>query len=188
MNDIVSLLASTLQRELWIVTAQHASRRGGLVATFVNQASIVPQMPRMVIGLANHHFTRELVEASSCFALHLISEQQLDWVWHFGLKKGRQEDKLLGFPCRAGRTNSPIIEGTLGYLDCKVEASLPIGDRTLYVGEVVDASLNLNQAPLTSQRMLALAPDAVRRQLAEQMQQDIAIDEEAIRIWRQKRA
>jgi flavin reductase (DIM6/NTAB) family NADH-FMN oxidoreductase RutF len=49
-----------IEREVWIVTAQHAERRGGLVATFVNPASIVPVMPRLVVGLAKTHETRHL--------------------------------------------------------------------------------------------------------------------------------
>ena len=59
-----STLFAWLGRELWLVTAQAGGRRGGLIATFVNQASIVPEMPRVLVGLARQHHTWELVEAS----------------------------------------------------------------------------------------------------------------------------
>src|SRR4051794_28161309 len=78
-------LLRRLDRELWLVTAGSGGRRGGLIATFVSQASIVPEMPRMIVGLAQQHHTRELVEASGAFALHLLGEDQVEWVWRFGL-------------------------------------------------------------------------------------------------------
>src|SRR3712207_6985322 len=54
-------------------------RRGGLIATFVNQASITPRYPRVVVGLARQHHTWELVEAAGSFVLHLLGEEHLDW-------------------------------------------------------------------------------------------------------------
>jgi hypothetical protein len=38
----VTTVFERIEREVWIVTAAHRGRRGGLVATFVNPASIVP--------------------------------------------------------------------------------------------------------------------------------------------------
>ena len=57
-------LFAWLDREVWLVTSQAGEKRGGLIATFVNQASIVPDVPRVVIGLARHHHTWTIVEES----------------------------------------------------------------------------------------------------------------------------
>src|SRR5438132_18510 len=102
-----STLFAWLDRELWLVTAQAGPRRGGLIATFVCQASIVPDLPRMLLGVAKTHHTWELIEASEAFALHLLGEDQLDLVWRFGLDSGRGHDKLAGLECRKGATGSP---------------------------------------------------------------------------------
>ena len=73
-----SAAASTLFRrldpEIWVVTARDGARQGGLIATFVSQASIVPELPRMILGIARQHHTWALIEASGAFALHLIGE------------------------------------------------------------------------------------------------------------------
>ena len=94
--DAAGALFQRLDREIWVVTARAGDRRGGLIATFVNQASIVPESPRMIVGLAQQHYTWSLIEASGGFALHLLSVAQLDWVWRFGLQSGRDCDKLDG--------------------------------------------------------------------------------------------
>src|SRR5262245_38191132 len=86
----------TIARELWLLTVSAGPRRGGLIATFVTQASLVPELPRILIGLANHHHSRALVDEVGAFALHLLGEEHLDWVWRFGLHTGHSVDKLAG--------------------------------------------------------------------------------------------
>src|SRR3954468_13889347 len=100
-------LFAWLNRELWLVPAQAGGRRGGLIATFVNQASIVPDLPRMLVGLARQHHTWELVEASGAFALHLLGEAHLELVWRFGLHSGHDLDKFEGLEVGAAVTGSP---------------------------------------------------------------------------------
>ncbi len=132
-------LFAWLDREIWLVTAQADTHRGGLIATFVNPASIVPDMPRMLVGLSRQHQTRELVEHSNAFALHLLGEQHLDWVWRFGLESGRGKDKLDGLRVRQMSTGSPVLEDAIGWLDCRVETRMETGDRTVYLAEVVQS-------------------------------------------------
>jgi flavin reductase (DIM6/NTAB) family NADH-FMN oxidoreductase RutF len=180
----VSALFARTDRELWLVTARSGERRGGLVATFVNQASIVPELPRVVAGIARQHYTWELIEASGAFALHLLGEDHLDWVWQFGLRSGREVDKLAGVSCTAAATGSPILTEALGWLDCRVEARLDSGDRTLYLAEVVEAQAVRDGRPLTVQAMVQRASPEQLGKLKKQMIHDAAVDAAAIRLWR----
>lgn len=184
----VAALFAQLDRELWLVTARDGRRRGGLIATFVSQASIVPELPRVLVGLARQHQTTELVQASGAFALHLLGEAHLPWVWRFGLRSGKEFDKLEGLENRAGPTGSPIVAGALGWLDCRAEARLDTGDRLVYLGEVVAGELAGRSPPLTFKRLLQLAPAAELRQLRQLLAQDSATDAAAIRAWRQRQA
>ena len=183
----VSTLFAWVDRELWLVTAQAGGRRGGLIATFVNQASIVPELPRVVVGLSKQHQTRELVEASGAFALHLIGEQHLSWVWRFGLESGRDADKFAGVPPRAEATGSPLLEDAIGWLDCRVETRLDVGDRTLYLAEVVQGRVTHFGPPLTAKRLFELAPPDRLAELKRQLHADGYHDAEAIRAWREQR-
>jgi flavin reductase (DIM6/NTAB) family NADH-FMN oxidoreductase RutF len=185
----VTTLFACLDRELWLVTAQAGGRRGGCIATFVNQASIVPELPRMVLGMARQHHTWELIEASNAFALHLFGEGRLDWVWRFGLDTGRGRDKLEGLRLDPAGTAAPLLADALGWLDCRVEARLDTGDRTLYVAEVVGSRVSqFEPSPLTFKRLLQLAPPEQARELKRRLQQDSIEDAEAIRAWRRRQA
>jgi flavin reductase (DIM6/NTAB) family NADH-FMN oxidoreductase RutF len=174
-------------RELWLVTAQAGSRRGGMIATFVSHASLAPELPRVLIAVAVRHFTWELIESSGAFGLHLISEEQLDWVWRFGLKSGRDTDKLAGLAVETAVTGTPLMPEALGWIDCRVEARLAMGDRTAYLAEVVAAQSVRRSAPLTFQRLLQLAPVEKRHELRALRDRDAAIDAAAIRAWREER-
>lgn len=186
MSDATDLL-DNMERELWIVTARAGRRAGGLVATFVSSASIAPEFPRVVVGLARQHHTWELVEASGAFALHLIDEAHIGWVWRFGLQSGRDADKLDGLAWHAGTTGSPLLDDALDWLDCRVESRLDTGDRTLYLADVLDSRADLPAKPLTVKRVLQLATPDQRQELKRQRDEDAAIDAEAIRGWHRER-
>lgn len=173
-------------RELWLVTAAADGKRGGLIATFVNQVSIVPELPRVVIGLAHQHHTRGLVEAAGACALHLLAEDQLEWVWRFGLSSGRDHDKLAGLSLRTGMTGAPILTDAVAFLECRIEARWDTGDRTLYLAEVVDGAAVRSGPTLTMRRVVGLAPPERLRQLKEGLERDAAVDAAAIRQWRQE--
>lgn len=182
--DVLSLL----DPPLWLVTAQDGERRGGLIATLVKPASIVPRYPRMLVGLAQQHFTHELVTASRHFVLHLLGEEQLDLVWRFALDSGRTVDKLAGLEVRTTATGCPCVTAALAWLECRVESEFSIGDRTLYVAEVLAAGQERLAPLLTQQRMLKLATPEQRQALQTQMAQDRAFDSARIEAWRQHRA
>src|SRR4051812_28010718 len=113
-----STLFAWLDREIWLVTSHAGGRRGGLIATFVDQAGIVPDTPGMVVSLGQLHHTAELVAASGVLALHLLREANLDLVWQFGLQSGRDVDKFEGLDVVTGGTGCPLLQDTIGWLEC----------------------------------------------------------------------
>jgi flavin reductase (DIM6/NTAB) family NADH-FMN oxidoreductase RutF len=180
----ISSLLSQLDRELWLVTARTAARQGGLIATFVNSASIVPELPRVLVGVARQHYTWELIEASGAFALHLLAEEHLPWVWRFGMRSGRDGDKLAGLATRSGESGAPLLTEALAWLDCRVEARMSTGDRTVYLAEVLDGHQPGSQPVLTVRRMLQVASPDKLQELKTQLAADAAVDAAAIREWR----
>jgi flavin reductase (DIM6/NTAB) family NADH-FMN oxidoreductase RutF len=181
-----STLFAWLDREVWLVTARAGERRGGLIATFVSPASIVPELPRVLVALSKQHFTHELVEASGAFALHLLAEEQLELVWRFGLESGRDHDKLAGLTVTTAVTGSPLLAETVGWLDCRVEAKLDIGDRILYVGEVLEGKVTHFAPPLTTKRLMERMPMTRLSQMQRMRQDDSLRDAEVIEAWRKR--
>jgi flavin reductase (DIM6/NTAB) family NADH-FMN oxidoreductase RutF len=170
-----------VDRAVWIVTSADGDRRAGLVATFVTPASIVPELPRVLLGLDKSHETCRLVEASAALAVHLLDESQLELVWRFGLQSSRDADKFADLAIHTAATGSPILAQALAWIDCRVEARLDIGDRIVYLGEVVDTASAGDAPPLSMRRLLELAPEDKKAAMREQLAADAARDADAIR-------
>jgi flavin reductase (DIM6/NTAB) family NADH-FMN oxidoreductase RutF len=183
----ISKVYAQLDPPLWLVTAADGARRGGLIATTVTQASIVAELPRQLITIAQRNNTHALIEASGAFAMHLIDETQLDLVWRFGLQSGRDVDKLAGLQFHTGATGSPLLPEALAWFDCRVEARMDSGDRTDYLAAVVDGRLQRTDPPLTSRRFFAIAPPDKQKIMTEQYDRDARLDAEAIEQWRAKK-
>lgn len=187
-EEVAAELLSRIDRELWLVTAADGERRGGLIATFVCHASLVETLPRMLVALARHHHTWELIEASGAFGLHLLGREHLDLVWRFGLQSGRDIDKLAGLTVETATAGAPLLTDALGWLDCRVEERFDMGDRTIYLAEVVAARKISDEPPLTMKQLLQIAPRERLDELSRLRQRDSAIDAEAILTWRKQAA
>jgi flavin reductase (DIM6/NTAB) family NADH-FMN oxidoreductase RutF len=179
----VNQVFSLTDRELWLVSAVADGIRAGLIATFVNQASIVPDMPRVLVGLAQQHHTAQVVARSGRFLLHLLTEDQIDLVWRFGLHSGRAGDKWNGVACIETATG-PRLTGALAWVECRVEAALNSGDRTVYLAAVEAADVQRSGPPLTMRRLIELAPAERLREMKAGLERDAVIDAAAIAAWR----
>ena len=163
-----------VDREVWIVTAADGKRAGGLVATWVSAASIDPDHPTVVVGLAPNHFTTELVASSGAFTLHLLAQRHLDLVWRFALASGRDTDKLAGLAHRLGATGSPILEDCLAWLDCRAITRYDAGDRLFFWADVVDGHRRGGGAALREKDVIAAATPEQRAALVAARTADVS--------------
>jgi flavin reductase (DIM6/NTAB) family NADH-FMN oxidoreductase RutF len=186
--EAFSEIFNRLDREIWLITARSGQQSSGLIATYVSKVSLVPSLPRVTIALAKHHFTRELIEASNAFCMHLLDEDTIDWVWRFGIRSGREIDKLAGLLTSTSASGSPILTGAMSWLDCRVEARMDTGDRTVYLAEVLDAEIERAAAPLTFKRLLEIAPADKLQEMKLAMEHDVELDRAAIYDWRRQKA
>jgi flavin reductase (DIM6/NTAB) family NADH-FMN oxidoreductase RutF len=179
-------LFAWLDREIWLLTTASGDQRGGLIATFVSETSIVADLPRVMVSLGKQHRTWELVEASRVFALHLLSEANLGLVWQFGLRSGRDGDKFAGLTVTAGKTGCPLLGETVGWMECRVEDRLDVGDRCLYVAEVLQGKVTHFGQPLKVNRLMELAPPHLLAEMKHQRTHEGHDAAEAIRCWREQ--
>jgi flavin reductase (DIM6/NTAB) family NADH-FMN oxidoreductase RutF len=183
MNSAKSLF-DRLDPALWIITAEHAGKSGGMVATFVMNASIVDDVPRVVAGVAKQHFTHQLISDSKSLALHLPSRQQVDDVVHFGMQSGHETSK---FPWR----NAIVEDGTppellacVGRMTADVECEYSTGDRTLFICSVTDSCINSSELPMTLEHLVSQISPSQKMRLRDQLHGDAERDRCAIEEWR----
>jgi flavin reductase (DIM6/NTAB) family NADH-FMN oxidoreductase RutF len=127
---------SWLWTPLVVVTAAVDGARSGQVAVTAHGASIVPAHPRITVSLWKGNFTRELVEQSGRFAVHLLRDDQDELVYHFGLRSGREVDKFTGVEHTTGEHGAPLLRDCLAIFECRVVQRMDGGDYTLFLADV----------------------------------------------------
>lgn len=182
--DQIEQVFGNIDREVWIVTAMNGSQRGGLVATWVSQASIDREHPVVLIGIAPNHYTAELIDASRAFGLHLITESQIHHAWNFAIGSGRERDKFAGIVSTVAETGSPILTECLAWLDCRVFAVERTGDRNYYWADVIAGQTVYSGSPLTESQLFRSATDEQKQLLRTGRDADITIQRPQRAAWR----
>ncbi len=187
INEAINQVFGLLDREVWIVTSACAGDRGGLLATWVSQASIDPDDPLVVIALAVNHYTKELVDRGGAFGLHLIAREQIDLAWRFALGSGRDRDKLAGVDQSPQMTGTPILAECLAWLDCQVIDRHEAADRMLFWGRVLGGGVRRAGTPLRERELLASASAEQSQALKRDLQSDIELQRPLITAWKANR-
>jgi flavin reductase (DIM6/NTAB) family NADH-FMN oxidoreductase RutF len=180
----IDSLLRLIDREVWIVTAQDGTRRGGLTATWISQASLDRERPVLLAGIAPNHFTAELIRASGSFAAHLLLPEQFEIAWSFAAESGRNRDKLAGLATGVVETGSPVLSDCLAWFDCRVFASYDCGDRLMLWGDVVAAGQPGEGNPLREQAFIGRLNDQQRQRLKADREGDIALQRPPREAWR----
>jgi flavin reductase (DIM6/NTAB) family NADH-FMN oxidoreductase RutF len=180
----IAAVLGRLDSCVFVLTAAAGNRHNGQIVAWVMPATIVPDVPRVLLGVGRFTYTRELVERSGRFALNLLGQDQWPWVPHFGFRSGRDVDKLSDVPFERGVTGSPLLPGVVGYLECAVRGSLDGGAHVFYLADVLDGQLVSDRPPLRLHQLRDLLPPDDLNTMERLLEQDIARDRSLLRAQR----
>lgn len=106
---------------------------------WVSQVSFEPRMFAVAIGMFSD--LNETIDYSKHFSIHVLSEEQNEWVREFGKNSTIEDGKINGIPFQK-KENNLLLPTSIGYFTCKLEKSFNNGDHTLHIGRVIDHHLN----------------------------------------------
>ena len=99
--------------------------------------------PLYGISISPKRYSHILIKKSKEFVINFIPYSLVEAAQFCGTHSGRATDKL----CKTGITlkpstklSTPLIEEGYAHLECKLVKSIPVGDHTVFVGEVVAIS------------------------------------------------
>lgn len=175
----------SLNREVWVVTSSTAETRGGLLATWVSQASLDPEKPVLLAGLAPNHHTTRLVQESGILAAHLLTQDQQELAWNFARDSGRTRDKLAACELAESDSGIPILQACHSILVGSVFAKVETGDRVYFWADIIEAQCHSNSSPLCEQEFIRWCDDSKKLILEEDKQGDVALQREGQSEFRQ---
>ncbi len=120
-----------------VLTVDVEGERIGLTVGSVVSLSLEP--PLAGVSVSRQAAVHELLRRAGAFSLSLLAGDQESVAQHFA-RGVPPFAHWHGIRTREGRAApAPLLEGALGWLECRVAAEHEAGDHTLFVGEVVRA-------------------------------------------------
>ena len=107
----------------------------GLTANSYTSLSLDP--PLVLVCVDKKVDCYACFEQSKVFAVNFLAEDQEQLSTRFATKG---IEKFEGVPIRQGSIGVPLLEGAIGFIECKLVNGYEGGDHTIYVGEVQAAS------------------------------------------------
>lgn len=134
---------------LYVVTVAHEGEEHGMTANWITQASFEP--PMVVVAVENSSKTIGLIRDAHHFAVSLLTSGQRELAGKLGRTSDQAPQKLKGVKTKpAPAAKTPVLTEAVGWLECRAVATLPAGDHTLVLGEVLEAGVENGDAqPLT---------------------------------------
>jgi flavin reductase (DIM6/NTAB) family NADH-FMN oxidoreductase RutF len=134
---------------LYVVSSIDGDRINGQICNTLFQITSDP--PRIAIGINHKNLTHEFIEKSEVFAASILGLGDHRIVRRFGYRSGRDFDKFKGIPIVTGRTGCPILESSIGFLECSLlkDRTTDAGTHSIFVGEIVGGDVFRDEEPMT---------------------------------------
>jgi flavin reductase (DIM6/NTAB) family NADH-FMN oxidoreductase RutF len=131
---------------LYAVTVAHGGEEHGMTANWVSQAAFDP--PMVVVAVENTSKTIGMIRDSRHFAVSVLQQGQRDLAGRLGRTSDQAPNKLRGIKTKpAPVSRTPVLAEAIGWVECRVVATLPAGDHTLVLGEVIGAGVENEAVP-----------------------------------------
>lgn len=118
-----------------VVTSVLEDEPCGMTVNAVTSLSLDP--PQFLVCLDRRTKTLAAIRASENFCINYLSEHQEHVSTVFARRGG---DKFAALKYGSGRTGSPVLEGVIAHVECKLHEVLPGGDHDIVIGDAVFGS------------------------------------------------
>ncbi len=121
-----------------VVTVNDAGQHRAMTANAIASVSLDPLL--VLVCIERSASMHDPIHHAGFYGINILAEDQLPVSQLFS-RHGELAEPMGGVPFRLGETGTPLIEGTLGWLECEVWREYDGGDHTIFVGRVVNLEL-----------------------------------------------
>ena len=160
-DELLNRVTWKIPNALALVGSAHDGERNAMTTSWITQLSMEPVL--IGIGVDNDAVTHRLISASGSFSVNLWDAQDTRVFVKFSKPATDDGAALNDRPVSTAVTGAPVFDAALAWMDCSVRHTLDLGTHTLFVGEVVDASINDNDATPASMNDTRMKYGGVKR-------------------------
>jgi len=141
-------LLGLIPHGLYLIGADTGRKRFLYTASWLTQVSFKPRF--IVTAVRRDHRGHGLIREAGAFAVSFLARDQQDLAELGFQAEGDRLERLSWHTCPV--TGAPVVNGTLGYLGCRVRRWIGGGDHDVVLAEVVTAQMFRDDPLLTMDR------------------------------------
>ena len=132
---------------LYAVSVADGGEVNAFTANWLSQASFDP--PMLMVSVENDSKSLGMIQRSQHFVVNIYERGQRDLAGALGKTAFKVPDKLKGLAYDLSETGCPLLHDALVWVECHVMGSVPAGDSTVLVAEVINVGLRSEGEALT---------------------------------------
>lgn len=160
-DELINRVTWKIPNALALVGSAHEGVRNGMTTSWITQLSMEPVM--IGIGVDNSAVTHRLISGSGSFTVNLWDAENTRVFVKFSKPANDDGATLNDRAVSAKTTGAPVFDEALAWMDCEVRHTLDLGTHTLFVGELVDAGINDEEARPASMNDTRMKYGGVKR-------------------------
>jgi flavin reductase len=130
-----------------VVTTRGEEHAYGMTANAFSSVSLDP--PLVLVCVMTGAEGAEHIRSNRCFAVNVLAADQEPISRFFSSKdRPRGRDAFADVPHRIEASGSPILDGVVAFLDCRLHVTLQAGDHDIFIGEVLALGVSDGIQPL----------------------------------------
>jgi flavin reductase (DIM6/NTAB) family NADH-FMN oxidoreductase RutF len=143
-DELLNRVTWKIPNALALVGSRAGDERNGMTTSWITQLSMEPVL--IGVGVDNTAVTHRLITEGGSFTVNLWNADDTRVFVKFSKPATDDGATLNGRAVRSATTGAPVFDEAIAWLDCEVRHTLDLGSHTLFVGEVVDAAVNDDDA------------------------------------------
>ena len=160
-DQLVNRLTWKIPNALALIGSRSGDERNGMTASWITQLSMEPVL--IGVGVDNTAVTHRLISEGGSFTVNLWNSDDTRVFVKFSKPATYADGTLNGRPVREATTGAPVFTEAIAWMDCEVRHAIDLGTHTLFVGELVDGDINVDDARSASMSDTRMKYGGVKR-------------------------
>jgi flavin reductase (DIM6/NTAB) family NADH-FMN oxidoreductase RutF len=160
-DELTNKVTWKIPNALALVGSRAGDERNAMTTSWITQLSMEPVL--IGVSVDNSAVTRRLIADGGSFTVNLWDATETKVFVKFSKPATYEDGALNGRAVRDGTTGAPIFEEAIAWMECAVRQAHDLGSHTLFVGELVDAGIAVDDARAASMSDTRMKYGGVRR-------------------------
>ncbi len=160
-DELLNRVTWKIPNALALVGSRAGDQRNAMTTSWITQLSMAP----VLVGVAvdNDAVTHRLITDGEVFSVNLWNAEDTKVFVKFSKPATDDGASLNGRAVHGEATGAPVFDEAVAWIDCAVRHAFNLGTHTLFVGEVVAAGINDDDARIASMSDTRMKYGGVKR-------------------------